>query len=312
MSLEKMIQKTLLYLASPEALDSIEQDPYWPKWNSPWWHMSLLHELELAKKIPQVTLNKMVAKLKKHYLPFFPTKENELPGSIDPYRQIACLCAVGNMYKILFHAGIDVDAELPWMREWFFHYQLPDGGWNCDEAAYAKLQPKSSLVTTMACLEAVFFCRTNELSQAEKELLQRGADYLIKQKLFRRISTGEVIDPNWLEIRFPRFYEYDFLRGYYFLAKWAQYSGSSLPDALVDEVEDLVSQQMTEKGILLKRYNLFDNRSYNKGLAGKWEWGKATEFELMKAVSYEGCPCPVLTAKWHEVRQIHAKTKSPQ
>jgi len=31
------IEKSRSYLSSSEALQSIERDPYWPKWSSPWW-----------------------------------------------------------------------------------------------------------------------------------------------------------------------------------------------------------------------------------------------------------------------------------
>lgn len=298
----KQITETKAYLSSPEALLSIERDPYWPKWNSPWWHMSLLFEMGLAKEIPKITVAKMVEVLKTHYLPVFPIRAEEVPAGTDPFRQIACLCAVGNMYQVLFHAGVDVDTELPWMRQWFSKYQLPDGGLNCDEAVYVKPVPKSSIVTTIACLEAVFFCRHRDLTAEETEFLNRGARYLLKQRLFRKASTGEVIDQNWLEIRFPRFYEYDFLRGYYFLAKWREHSGFSIPADLENEVQELVSRQMTEKGIQLKRYNLFDKRSYNPDSDGQWTWGTASEIELMKAVSAEGMICEPLTKKWLEVQ----------
>lgn len=294
--------KTTSYLSSPSALQSIERDPYWPKWDSPWWHMSLLNEMGLTKEIPELAISKMAQALKTHYLPVFPIIENEVPAGTDPYRKIACLCAVGNMYQVLFNAGVDVDKELPWMREWFMRYQLPDGGLNCDEKVYTKPIPKSSIVTTLSCLEAVLFCRSRELNQADTDFLNKGSSYLLKQRLFRKASTGEVIDKDWLEIRFPRFYEYDFLRGFYFLEKWRQQSGFSIPDDLVDEVEELVSRQMTEQGIKLKRYNFFDKRSYNPTADGGWIWGDASEIDLMKKVSFDGCICEPLTAKWNEVK----------
>jgi len=301
-NLSEGLEKSQSYLSSGEALESIVRDPYWPKWDSPWWHMSLLNEMDLAKEIPAATISKMIQVLKDHYLPVFPIKEDEVPAGTDPYRKIACLCAVGNMYQVLFNAGVDVDQELPWMREWFLRYQLPDGGLNCDEKVYTKPIPKSSIVTTLSCLEAVLFCRSRDLTDGESAFLNRGASYLLKQRLFRKVSTGEVIDKDWLEIRFPRFYEYDFLRGFYFLEKWRQQSGFSIPDDLVDEVEELVSQQMTEQGIKLKRYNLFDKRSYNSTTDGNWAWGTASEFDLMKAVSFEGSICLPLTKKWSEVK----------
>jgi hypothetical protein len=40
-----LVQQSVDYLASCKALESIEADPYWPKWDSPWWQMLLLHEM---------------------------------------------------------------------------------------------------------------------------------------------------------------------------------------------------------------------------------------------------------------------------
>ncbi|OIO00130.1 MAG: hypothetical protein COX65_04260 [Elusimicrobia bacterium CG_4_10_14_0_2_um_filter_56_8] len=291
-----------LYLASREALQSIERDPYWPKWDSPWWHMLLLHELGLGKEIPQAAVKKMTRVLRGRYLPVFPVRESELPCGTDPYRGIACHCAVGSSYQVLWGCGVDVDRELPWMRPWFLRYQLPDGGLNCDEAVYTKPSPKSSIVSTLPCLEAVLFCRKAGLTEEEKTFLDKGAAYLLRQGLFRKRSTGEVIDKDWLELRFPRFYDYDFLRGYYFLAKWRELSGFEIPGELTEEVVRLVSPQMTEKGIILKRYNLFDKRSYNPSPGGSWNWGEASEFELMRSVSFNGALCAPLTRQWEEVK----------
>ncbi len=54
----KSLEKTKLYLTSEEALQSIGRDPYWPKWDSPWWHMSLLNEMDLTGEIPWPALLK--------------------------------------------------------------------------------------------------------------------------------------------------------------------------------------------------------------------------------------------------------------
>ncbi len=301
--MNEALEKSRAYLASAEAIQSIRRDPYWPKWNTPWWHMCLWNELDLAQEIPKTTILAMVHALKNHYLPIFPIKKEQIPEGTDPYRQIACLCSVGSMYQVLFNARVDVDREIPWMREWFLRYQLPDGGLNCDESAYTKTTPKSSIVSTLSCLEAVLFCRHRDLTSDETEFLNRGANFLIRQKLYRKVSTGEVINPDWLEIRFPRFYDYDFFRGYYFLAKWSQHSGFQIPADLVDDVECLVSKQLTDEGIVLRRYNLIEKRTYGPAENDVWASGEASEIELMKAVSFDGALCRPLTKRWNEVRR---------
>lgn len=51
MSYEAEIQNSVEYLSSDLALKMVDADAYWPKWNSPWWHMLLLHEMGEAKQI---------------------------------------------------------------------------------------------------------------------------------------------------------------------------------------------------------------------------------------------------------------------
>ena len=41
---------------------------------------------------------------------------------------------------------------------------------------------------------------------------QRAEEYLLERRLFRRLSTGEVVDPAFLTFAFPPRYEYDILR----------------------------------------------------------------------------------------------------
>lgn len=47
------LEQSLAYLASDAALESLARDGYWPKWDSPWWHMLLLHERGQSHLIPR-------------------------------------------------------------------------------------------------------------------------------------------------------------------------------------------------------------------------------------------------------------------
>jgi hypothetical protein len=46
-----------------------------------------------------------------------------------------------------------------------------------------------------------------------EEARRRGEAYMLERRLFRRKSTGEVIDPTWLEVSYPSWWHYDVLRG---------------------------------------------------------------------------------------------------
>ena len=160
-SFDKEIQASLDYLSSNNALLSIEKDPYWPKWNSPWWHMSLLHEMNETKKIPEKVILKMIIALNNLPIQYFPIYEEELPKNINKIRDTSCQCALGNMYQIIHKYGIDVDKELPWIKPWFYKYQMQDGGLNCDEKAYHQTDEcPSSMVGTIAAFEAILLNQT--------------------------------------------------------------------------------------------------------------------------------------------------------
>jgi hypothetical protein len=89
--------------------------------------------------------------------------------------------------------------------------QLPDGGWNCEVENGATV---SSFGTTINVLEGLLeHERATGGSARVGEARRRGEEYLLERRLFRRKSTGEVIDPSWLRFSFPTWWHYDVLRG---------------------------------------------------------------------------------------------------
>jgi hypothetical protein len=88
--------------------------------------------------------------------------------------------------------------------------QLPDGGWNCEAENGATV---SSMETTINVLEGLLEYEGAHGSAAGVgEARRRGEAYLLERGLFRRKTTGEVIDARWLRFSFPHWYHYDVLR----------------------------------------------------------------------------------------------------
>jgi len=92
--------------------------------------------------------------------------------------------------------------------------QLDDGGWNCD----APKSRVSSFHTTICVLEGLL--EYERAAGAAAALVpqvaaarRRGEEYLLERSLFRRRSTGEIANPEFLELAFPPRYRYDILRG---------------------------------------------------------------------------------------------------
>jgi hypothetical protein len=132
--------------------------------------------------------------------------------------------------------------------------QLPDGGWNCEAANGST---RSSFNTTICVLEALL---EHELSVGRSPEVDAarllGQEYLLERRLFRRRSTGAVIDydrkdgpgggrghPAWTRFAFPTWWHYDVLRGLEYLR-----GAAVAPDERVAEAIDLVASKRDGDG----------------------------------------------------------------
>lgn len=89
--------------------------------------------------------------------------------------------------------------------------QLADGGWNC-EAERGSV--RSSFHSTICVLEGLLEVeKARGAAPAITAARNRAHEYLLDRRLFRRLSTGEVIAPAWTRFAFPTFWHYDVLRG---------------------------------------------------------------------------------------------------
>jgi hypothetical protein len=89
--------------------------------------------------------------------------------------------------------------------------QLKDGGWNC-EAERGSV--RSSFHTTICVLEGLLeYEKANGANAAVTNARARAHEYLLERRMFRRLSTGKVIDPSWTRFCFPTTWHYDVLRG---------------------------------------------------------------------------------------------------
>lgn len=107
--------------------------------------------------------------------------------------------------------------------------QLEDGGWNCD----APKSCRSSFHTTICVLEGLLeYERAVGLAPAVTAARRRGEEYLLVRGLFRRRSSGQVVNEAFLNFAFPPRYHYDVLRALDFLRDAGVQADSRLDDAL--------------------------------------------------------------------------------
>jgi hypothetical protein len=169
--------------------------------------------------------------------------------------------------------------------------QLEDGGWNCD----APKSARSSFHTTICVLEGLLeyerAAGSNSLIAAARE---RAEQYLLKRFLFRRLSTHEIANPEFLELAFPPRYHYDILRALdYFRA-----AGLAPDERMRDAVEILRGRQQADG-----RWPL--DRAYDEVLAlplGERP-GEPSRWNTLRALR---------VLRWFEQKPAHINTSQPQ
>jgi hypothetical protein len=91
--------------------------------------------------------------------------------------------------------------------------QLPDGGWNCEAPKSHRASYHSTICVLEGLLEYEYAIGpAHPLSGKIAVARHRGEEYLLERNLFRRLSTGEIASPEFLEFAFPPRYHYDVLR----------------------------------------------------------------------------------------------------
>jgi hypothetical protein len=119
--------------------------------------------------------------------------------------------------------------------------QLGDGGWNCWAEYGATV---SSFHSTICVLEGLLAWEQADGTDDRVATARlRGEEYLLERGLFRRRSTGEVVDPRFTMFSFPTWWYYDVLRGLDHLR-----AAHPAPDPRCADAIALVASKRDERG----------------------------------------------------------------
>jgi hypothetical protein len=309
-AIEAAIAQSVRYLDSDTAQRSLDADVYWPKWDAPWWHMLLLHEIGEARRIPERAVTRMVERLDAFPLKIFPIQPGELPPGADPHRDVLCHCALGSVFQVLAAAGRDVDRALPWIAPWFARYQMADGGLSCDDAAYRLTgECPSSIVGTVAPFEAMLLGPPAAWTAERAAFVERAAGFLIERRLMLGSQTvhnaeERTREPAWRAPCFPRFYLYDVLRGLAALTRWAELTGRAVPLRAIAGVLEHLLASCPDGTVRRRRLSYAGVGTWLQSPSGEWvRRESALRFPLLEATSAVGEPCPYLTRQWTAARR---------
>jgi hypothetical protein len=156
-------------------------------------------------------------------------------GEVEP-------CINGQVAAVGAYFGQDVRGLIDrLLRE-----QLSDGGWNCEAENGST---RSSFNTTICVLEALLEHERSGTGSPDVTAARlRGQEYLLERRLFRRRSTGEVIqrdrkgNTDWTRFAFPTWWHYDVLRGLEYLRA----AGVTLDERVAESIELVASKRDRE------------------------------------------------------------------
>jgi hypothetical protein len=157
-------------------------------------------------------------------------------GEVEP-------CINGRTIETGAYFGVDVAP----LVDRIVDERLEDGGWNC-EAENGSV--RSSFDTTINMLDGlVEFERATGEDADVANARRTGEEYLLERSLFRRKSTGEVVDPAYLDFAFPYYWHYDVLRALDYFRR----SGTDPEPRMAEAVEIVRSKQQLDGTWLLDR-----------------------------------------------------------
>jgi hypothetical protein len=124
--------------------------------------------------------------------------------------------------------------------------QLEEGGWNCERE---RGSTRASFDSTINVLEGMAeYERATGGTAASRAARLGGEEYLLRRSLFRRLSTGELADPDYLLFTHPNRWHYDVLRALDYFRSVADLGGGAAPDPRLAEAAELVRSRQTADG----------------------------------------------------------------
>jgi hypothetical protein len=119
-----------------------------------------------------------------------------------------------------------------------------DGGWNCERENGSV---RSSFHSTINVLEGLLeYERATGGTPESREARKSGEEYLLKRKLFRRLSTGEPTDERFLLFLHPDRWRYNILRALDYFRVSAMLTGADRDPRLGEAIDYIRSRRLQD------------------------------------------------------------------
>jgi len=193
--------------STPATLTSAEAISWWkslpperqgtlfPEWTSTAWSLMLLRAFGLD---PAGAATRQAIRRVREHVAWEHEGEPFFAGEVEP-------CINGKVVALGAYFGERVHGIVDrLLRE-----QMTDGGWNCEQENGST---RGSFHSTIDVLDGLLeYERATGGSPAVNAARRRGEEYLLKRRMLRRLSTGDVIDAAFTQFSYPTYWHYDVL-----------------------------------------------------------------------------------------------------
>jgi hypothetical protein len=234
-------------IVTPPTFGSAEAEQWWqslgpaqhgtlfPGGTSTTWSLALLRAFGLA---PDSAAARRAVGLVRDNVQWEHDAEPFFAGEVEP-------CINGRTVALGAYFGVDTTPVV----QRLLGEQMEDGGWNCDQENGSV---RGSFHSTIDVLEGLLEYEQHAGADAEVTTAKlRGQDYLLRRRMFRRLSTGQPVEldgmtdapPAWTQFSFPTYWHYDVLRGLDYLR-----AAGAAPDDRAAEAVELVRSKRDADG----------------------------------------------------------------
>lgn len=156
-------------------------------------------------------------------------------------------------------------------------WQWPDGGWNCDRRPDASTSSFWESLIPLRALSAYVSATGHE---GAGEAAQRTAEFFLKRRLFKRISNGSVMNPQFIRLHYPCYWRYDILFALKVMAEAGYISDPRCEDAL-----DLLESFQLPDGGWPAHERFYNTRSDAGSGSDLVSWGVTSKTKMNEWVS---------------------------
>ncbi len=129
--------------------------------------------------------------------------------------------------------GYEDDPRVKKALEWLIKIQNMDGGWLCPYWRTHIKDKHGCFYGTICPMEAFSEVKNHSIKTKAEKAIAEGAEFLLMHRLFKADHHGyRVINPHWLQLAFPSYYNYNILRGLDVLTKVGYTDDERLDDAV--------------------------------------------------------------------------------